>query len=46
MLAQLIRPLPVDTFFREVWEKEPRVFHAALAAHPAPLSWEATDSSS
>ncbi|CAE7306547.1 unnamed protein product [Symbiodinium natans] len=43
MLAQLIRPLPVDTFFREVWEKEPRVFHAALAAHPAPLSWEVLD---
>eukprot|EP00439_Symbiodinium_sp_Y106_P055679 s241_g7.t1 len=43
MFAQLIRPLTVDAFFRDVWERAPRVFQAAAEYHLAPLSWEVLD---
>ncbi|CAE6971452.1 unnamed protein product [Symbiodinium sp. CCMP2592] len=43
MFAQLIRPLTVDAFFRDVWERKPRVFQGARESRFAPLSWEVLD---
>ncbi|CAE7922083.1 unnamed protein product [Symbiodinium sp. KB8] len=43
MFTQLIRPLTVDAFFRDVWERAPRAFQGALESCLAPLSWEVLD---